>query len=169
MHRQRKLQLSFLLIISLLLSSVSVAAQNTSAATSDWSSLRAVAVSSKLEVKLKSGKTFKGTLNSVSDDGLIVSSKTGSEDVKRADVLTVHQIKSKSATKATLIGAGVGAGAGAAIGAAGSSNDNNRFNFDKLDHAITAGLAVVGAAAGALTGYLVAKSGGKRVLIYKAQ
>ena len=165
MHRQRKLQLSILLVISFILSSLPVAAQNSSVAMSDWSALRAVAVGSKLVVKMKSGKTHQGTLNGVSDDGIIVSIKGASQELKRADVLTVHEIVSKSATKATLIGAGVGAGAGAAIGLAGSGGDNS---FDKIDHAVTAGLTVVGAAVGAVTGYLIGNSGSKRVLIYKA-
>jgi len=59
----------------------------------------------------------------------------------------------------------IGAGAGAAIGAAGGGNDNG---FDKIDHAVTAGLAVLGAAAGAVGGYLIGKRN-KRVLIYQAK
>jgi membrane protein DedA with SNARE-associated domain len=53
------------------------------------------------------------------------------------------------------------------IGAVGSANDND--GFDKLDHAVTAGLTVLGAGAGAITGYLIGRSGHKRVLIYEAK
>ena len=165
MRRQRKLQLSILLVISFILSSFPAAAQNNAVGTSDWSSVKSVAAGSKLAVKLRSGKTYQGTLNSVSDDGITMSIKGASQELKRADILTVHQMTSKSAAKAALIGTGVGAGTGAVIGVAGSGSDNS---FDKLDHAVTAGLTVAGAAVGAITGYLVGKTGSKRVLIYKA-
>jgi membrane protein DedA with SNARE-associated domain len=59
----------------------------------------------------------------------------------------------------------VGAGTGAAIGAVASSGDDN---FGKFDQAATAGLTVVGAIAGALTGYLIGRHSSKRVLVYEA-
>ena len=162
---RNKLKISIALVASILLSSVTVNAQLSTAPTSDWSRLNTVTSGSKLVVKLKSGKTVEGKLSSVSDTTLSLSVKDKPVDVKREDVLSVYQTKKKSATKATLIGLGVGAGAGAAIGLAGTRNDG----FVKLDHAVTAGLAVLGAGAGALTGFLIGRSGGgKRVLIYQA-
>jgi hypothetical protein len=134
--------------------------------TTDWSRLNTVATGSKLLVKLKNGESFEGKLTSVSDTALSLSVKNKPVDLKRDDVFTVHQSKRKSATKATLIGMAVGAGAGAAIGAAGSGRDNS---FDKLDHAVTAGLTVIGAGAGAVTGYLIGRRGTKRVLIYRSK
>jgi hypothetical protein len=47
---------------------------------------------------------------------------------------------------------------------AGSGSDNS---FKKIDHAVTAGLTVLGAGAGALTGFLIGRGGGKRVIIYQ--
>jgi hypothetical protein len=152
------------LIASILLTPVSLFAQSVTAPTSDWSRLTAVESGSKLAVRLKSGKTVDGKLSGVSDSVLSLSVKNQLVEVKREDVRSVHQVTKKSATKATLIGLGVGAGAGAAVGVAGGSNNSG---FEKIEHAATAGLAVLGSAAGALTGYLIGRKGSKRVLIYE--
>lgn len=161
---RNKITISLALIAALLLSSATVSAQLSTAPTSDWSRLNAVTAGSKLSVKLKSGKTVDGKLSGVSDTALSLTVKDKPVDVKREDVLSVYQIKKKSVAKATLIGLGVGAGAGAAIGVAGRSKDD----LVNLNNPVTAGLAVLGAAAGALTGFLIGRSGGKRVLIYQA-
>lgn len=161
---RKRLTITIALVTSLLFSSVTLTAQTTTPP-GDWSRVTAVETKSKLVVKLKNGKTVKGKLSSVSDVGLSLSVKDKPVDVKRDDVLSIYQITKKSATKATVIGMAVGAGTGAAVGAAGGGNDG----FEKIDHAVTAGLAVLGAAAGALTGYLIGKSGRKQVLIYQAQ
>jgi len=156
--------LSFLLAASVLLPSVTLG-QNTMAANHDWSILKTVASGSKLVVKLKDGKTVAGKLSNVSDGSLSLTVKSKPVSLDRPDVLNVYQVTKKSATKATVIGLGLGAGAGAAIGAAaGGSNDG----FEKLDHAVTAGLAVLGAGAGALTGYFIGRGSSERVLIYEA-
>jgi hypothetical protein len=157
--------LSFLLAAAVLLPSVTLG-QNTIAANRDWSALKTVAFGSKLVIKLKDGKTVAGKLSSVSDGALSLSVKSKSVNLDRPNVLSVYQVTKKSATKATVIGLGLGAGAGAAIGAAGSANDNS--GFEKIDHAVTAGLTVLGAAAGALTGYFIGRGSSKRVLIYEA-
>jgi hypothetical protein len=61
-------------------------------------------------------------------------------------------------------GLAVGGGAGLGVGLTGRSNDG----FEKIENAATAGFAVIGAAGGALAGYLIGRSGRKRVLIYQA-
>ncbi|MDT5059695.1 MAG: hypothetical protein QOH63_154 [Acidobacteriota bacterium] len=162
---RRRFTISLVLVASLLLSPVA-SAQNAAAPTHDWSALSAVTRGSKLEVKLKDGKTVKGKLSGVSDTALSLSVKNKPVDLKREDVASVYEVSAKSATKATLIGMGVGAAAGAVIGTAGSSRDTG---FDKIDRAITAGLTIIGAGAGALTGYLIGRGGHKRVLIYEAR
>ena len=152
-------------VASLLVSAVSVAAQGQ---TNDWSKVAALSSGSNLSVKLKTGKTVNGTLNSVTDSTISLTAKNAAVDIKRDDVRSVHEVvKKSSATKATLIGTGVGAGAGAAAGAIGDSNNDD--GFEKLDSAATAGLAVVGAGVGALVGYFIGRSGNKRVLVYESK
>src|SRR6266542_4089314 len=105
---------STLLLASFLLSSLTVAAQRNS---SDWFQVKSIQTGSKLSVKLKSGKTIDGRFISVSDVALSVTVKNAPRELKREDVLTIHEtIKKKSSTKATLIGLGLGAGAGALTG-----------------------------------------------------
>ena len=153
------------LVTTLLLSTVTVAAQGTA---NDWSKVTALASGSNLSVRLKSGKTINGTLSSASDNMLSVTSKKAPVEIKREDVRSVYEVvKNSSAAKATLIGAGVGAGAGALLGAiVDASNDDG---FEKIDNAATAVLAVGGAGVGALVGYLIGRSRSKRVLVYEAK
>lgn len=154
-------------ILSLLfLSPVTLMAQT---ALSDWSRLNSIASGSKLSVKLKDGKTVEGTLRSVSDTGLSLTVKNAEKELRRDDVLTVHEVVPKSVKKSTLIGLGVGAGAGAAVGAAGNaSSDPNRFQV--VDERLAVGIAVVlGAGVGALSGFLIGRSGKKRVLLYESK
>jgi hypothetical protein len=160
--RGNKFTLVLVLLASLILPSVASA----QSAAGDWAALNSITTGSKLVVKLRDGKSVEGKLGGVSDAALSLSVKNKPVDLRREDVQSVYRIEGKSATKATLIGMGVGAGAGAAIGAAaGSSNDN----FDKFEQAATAGLAVVGAGVGALTGYLIGRGGKKRILVYEAR
>lgn len=159
--RRVSLVTSIALTIALLSSTAAVSAQ---ASANDWSRVTALESGSKVAVKLKDGKSVEGRIDSASDSSLTLKVKSTNRELKREDVATVHHLTKRSATKATLIGAGVGAGAGALVGAAGATND-----FDKLDQAVTAGLAIIGAGMGAVGGYLIGRSGRKRELIYQAR
>jgi hypothetical protein len=162
---RKRFTLVIVLLASLILPA-GASAQSTTAPSGDWAALNSVTTGSKLVVKLRDGKSVEGKLSGVSDAALSLSVKSKPVDLKREDVQSVYRIEGKSATKATLIGMGVGAGAGAAIGLAGSSQSDG---FDKIDHAVTAGLTVVGAGVGALTGYLIGHRGSKRILVYEAR
>ncbi|MGH9971532.1 MAG: hypothetical protein ACREBG_27565 [Pyrinomonadaceae bacterium] len=156
--------ISLVLVASLLMPSVSLAQVRTSP-TSDWSAISGVATGSKVSVKLKNGKTVNGKLRSASDTILSLSVSNKLVQLNRDEVLSVYEIQGKSAKKPALIGLGIGAAAGAAVGAAGG--DDNGFFISRAQ--LAAGMSVLGAAAGALTGFLIGKSGRKRVLIYEAK
>lgn len=87
--------------------------------------------------------------------------------MKREEISTIHEIVNKSVMKSTLIGMGIGAGAGAGIGAAAKASDDS--DFDKIDNVATAGLAVVGAVAGAVAGYFIGRGSSKKVLLFENQ
>lgn len=160
----RKFTLVLLTAVALLLPPPAASAQSSSAS-SDWAALNTVTSGSKLVVKTKDGRSHEGRMSGVSDSALSMSIKDKSVELKREDVQSVYRIGKNSATKATLIGMGVGAGAGAALGAAADSSSDG---FEGIDAAATAGLTVVGAGVGALTGYLIGRGGRKRTLIYEA-
>src|SRR5258708_16389959 len=112
----KRFRISFVLVAALLLPAVTLAAPNTkvtTVATTDWAVLKTVPTASKLVVKLKSGKSVSGKLSAVTDTTLSLSVKDKAVDLKREDVVSVHQVMGKSAKKATLIGLAVGAGGGA--------------------------------------------------------
>jgi small nuclear ribonucleoprotein (snRNP)-like protein len=161
--RSRSITMILVLTLSLFFPVIPLKAQTMS---SDWSRLTSAESGNKLVVKLKTGKSLEGTLNSVSDSSLTLKLKNSTQELKREDIQSVHRVTRKSAGKATLIGAGVGAGAGALVGAVGGGNDSS---FDKLDQAVTAGLTIIGAGVGAVGGYLIGRSGRKRELIYEAR
>jgi len=117
-------------------------------------------------VKLKTGKTVDGRFRSASDSSLTLTGKNGVVDLKRDDVASVYEMRRKSATKSTMIGLGVGAGAGAALGAAVTAADKG--DFDKLDQAALAGVVVIGALAGTVTGYFLGRKS-KKVLVYESK
>ncbi len=152
-----------ILLTSLLLSSVTTAAQ---ASISDWSRINSVVTGSKLSVKLRNGNKVDGTLSNVTDTALTLMVKNTSREIKRDDIRTVHQTSGNSAKKATLIGMGLGAGAGAITGAIGSAGDDTFPDFDNIAIGV---LTVLGAGVGALGGFLVGKSMKKKVLIYEAR
>src|ERR1700749_2374654 len=98
----KKFTLVLLLTAALLLPSVA-SAQNGSAS-SDWGALNTVTSGSKLVVKTKDGRSFKGKLSGVSDAVLSLSVKDKPVELKRDDVQSVYRVGKNSATKGTLIG-----------------------------------------------------------------
>ena len=158
---RKRIVTSITLIVSLLLSSVTSTAQTST----DWSQLNTIESDSKLSVKLKNGKTINGKVSSVTDSALSLTVKKKPVEIRREEVLTVHQLTKKSVVAPTLIGAGAGAGIGAAAGAAGGDDDGFAL---VTKGQLAAGLAVVGAGVGAIAGYFIGRNRKKRVLIYQA-
>ena len=150
------------LMVTLFLSSIPVHAQT---GTDDWSRVTALPSGTKLSIKLKSGKSVKGLLNNASDSGVFVNVKNNNQQIKKEDVQAVYRVSKKSATTPTLVGTAIGAGAGAALGGIGASGDDY---FDSLDNAVIAGMTVIGAGIGAITGYLIGRSGRKKELVYQS-
>ena len=157
------------LVAALVFSTLTFVAQGqTNDQTNNWSRVAALSAGARLSVKLKTGKTVNGTVNSVSDSALSLNVKSSTREIKREEVATIYEIVKKgSATKSTLIGTGIGAGVGAAAGGIADASDDS--GFEKIDHVATAALAIVGAGSGALVGYLVGRGGSKKVLLYEAK
>ena len=160
----KQIAIIVVLVLSFVLSPVSVMAQT---GTNDWSRLSAVASGTKLSVKLKDGKKIEGKFANVSDASLSLTVKNAAKEIRREDIATIHQISKKGAGKATLIGLGVGAGVGAGLAIASERNDDDTF-FETPD-SISAGFVVLTAGVGALAGFLIGRTGNKRVLLYESK
>lgn len=161
----KQIAIIMVLLLSFLLSPVTMVAQT---GTNDWSRLSSVATGTRLTVKLKDGKKIEGTFNSASDTSLLLTVKNAAKEIRREDVTSVHEVSKKGVGKSTLIGLGIGAGAGAAIGIAGDASSDGG-GFEKIDNSIAGAITVVGAAAGALAGFVIGKTGKKRVLLYESK
>jgi len=129
-----------------------------------WEGVKAVPPGDDVAVRLRNGQTLKGRLISVSDTALTIEQGKNTTDVSRGDALRVHQVISKSAKRATLIGLGIGAGAGM-IGSVAVAKSGGGEGDADLWALIT---GTIGAGVGALTGYIVG-SRKHRALIYEAR
>ncbi len=158
----KRIAIVVVLLLSFVVSPVTLMAQT---GTNDWSRLSGVTTGTKLSVKTKDGKKVEGTFTAVSDTSLTLTVKNAAKELRRDDVASVHEVSKKSAGKATLLGAGIGAGLGAGLALAGETNDNGL----EVKDSVTAGLEVLGAGLGALTGFLIGKTGTKRVLLYQSK
>ena len=158
----KQIAIIVVLVLSFLFSPVTLVAQT---GTNDWSRLSSVATGTKLSVKTKDGKKVEGTLTAVSDTSLTLTVKNAAKEIRRDDVQSVHEVSKKGAGKATLIGAGIGAGLGAGLGLAAETNDDPL----EVKDGVTAGIVVLGAGIGALTGFLIDRVGKKRVLLYESK
>jgi small nuclear ribonucleoprotein (snRNP)-like protein len=161
----KQISISVVLLLSLLLAPITLVAQT--GANNNWSRVSAATTGTKLAVKLKDGKKVEGTLNSVSDTSLTLTVKNAAKEVRREDIASVHEVSKKSPTKATLIGLGIGAGVGAGLAIASEQNENDTF-FETPD-SVSAGFVVLTAGIGALAGFLVGRTGKKRVLLYESK
>lgn len=158
----KQIAVSVVLVLSFLLTPVTLLAQT---GTNDWSRLSSVAGGSKLSVKLKDGKKIEGKFASVSDASLSLTVKNAAKEIRREDVATVHEVSKKGAGKATLIGLGVGAALGGGLAIAAEADDDG---FPVKD-SVSAGFVALTAGVGALAGFLVGRTGNKRVLLYQSK
>ncbi len=131
-----------------------------------WEGLKAIPPGDELRVRLRNGRTQKGRLISVSDTTLTLAQGQKTMDINRGDVLKVHRVISKSATRATMIGLGIGMGVG---GVSGYGVAAANGAGEPLEYGVgVAFFAAVGAGIGALTGYLVG-SRKQKALIYETR
>ena len=156
----KQIAIIVVLLFSFLLSPITPVAQTR---TNDWSRLNTVPTGTKLSVKQKDGKKVEGTLSAITDTSLSLTVKNAAKEIRREDIATVHEVSKKGAGKATLIGMGIGAGVGAGLGLAAETDDDGL----EVKDSVTAGVVVLGAGIGALTGFLIGRSGKKRVLLYE--
>lgn len=135
-------------LVSLLVSSSLCAAQNP-----DWNNLKQLSPSQQVRVVVNGGKSFKGELQSVTDDAIIIRANGADQTLSRSSVRKVSSRRPGHRLRHALIGAAVGAGVGLGAGAA---IDNNCTRQDIVctgnwgKGILTPAFGLIGAGIGAL-------------------
>jgi hypothetical protein len=84
----------------------------------NWATVKSLTIGGEIKVLAAGGKSFRGQLQSVTDDSLVVLAANTQQSLTRTEVLKIS-VKGESHRKRNaLIGLGIGAGAGVGIGAA---------------------------------------------------
>ena len=82
-----------------------------------WMNVQSLAVGQEIRVSLADGKSFRGQVQSVTDESLIVVAANSQQTLPRAEIRKVATKADSHRMRNTFIGLGIGAGAGVAIGA----------------------------------------------------
>ncbi|MEP7363316.1 MAG: hypothetical protein ABI972_08680 [Acidobacteriota bacterium] len=115
----------------------------------DWRDLQALAKGSSLEVRREDKETFHGTLTSISENQIVVATKSGPQTFGRSTVRTVKVKSNAGRTRNALIGAAI-AGGSVALGMSiiCASCFGERNNWGSTVAAVSAAAAGGGAAVG---------------------
>ena len=122
---------------------------------SDWGNLRQMRSGQQVETVLKDAKSYRGTLQSVSDDGITIRAVSDEQTFLRANVLRVSVKGKGHRLRNAVLGAGIGAGTGTVVGAAVCGQ---RSSYCKVSQGISFGARVVGLI-GAAVGVLIPTGG----------
>jgi hypothetical protein len=98
--------------ILFLLTAAMLAAQKT-----NWANVKNLTIGAEIRVSIEGGKNFRGEVQNVTDEALIIVAASSQESLPRAQVRKVATKGESHRLRNTLIGLGVGAGAGLGIGA----------------------------------------------------
>lgn len=124
-----------------------IATAQPSPANPDWANLKRLAAGEEIRVSMSDGKSFRGQLQSTTDESLIMIVASAQQALARPQIAKVAKKSASHRTRNTLIGLGVGAGGGLAIGAGVDHGDRGWFqNFGKET------LTPIGALVGAIVG-----------------
>jgi hypothetical protein len=120
---------------------------------SDWANLKQLASGLKAKVSLSDGKSYKGHLQLVTEDAVVLHSASGEQSFPRKTVQRVSIQRKGHRGRHALIGAAIGGGAGLGFGAA-IDNDCSSTSIvctgNKGKGILTPALALLGAGIGAL-------------------
>jgi hypothetical protein len=129
----------------------------TAFADQNWASVKSLTIGGEIKVSAADGKSFRGQLQSVTDDSLVMLAANTQQSLPRAQVLKIWTKGESHRKRNTLIGLGIGAGAGLGIGAGLDHGCSNcLFRDDNLGKAVFTPLgALIGTIIGVAwpTGY----------------
>jgi hypothetical protein len=84
----------------------------------NWANVKNLPVGEEIRVSAEGGKSFRGQLQSVTDESLVILAANTQQSLPRAQVLKVSTKGESHRKRNAFIGLGIGAGAGLGIGAA---------------------------------------------------
>jgi len=109
------------LVLGILLAAGLIAAQTptppSNPGKSDWANVKRLAAGEEIRVSTTDGKSFRGQLQSTTDESLIMVAASAQQTLARAQVTKIATKGTSHRRRNALIGLGVGAGTGLAIGA----------------------------------------------------
>lgn len=146
--------------IVLTLLGVAIITHPSAAQSGGWESVKQLPQGQEVKVVLNDGKSYRGTLQSASDESVVVSSAGGSQTFGQQDVRRVLSRSRGHRGRHILIGAAVGAGAGLGIGAGIDGGQGQGAWFPNAGKEI---FTPVGAVLGAVIGGVLPASGWREV------
>jgi hypothetical protein len=121
-----------ILLAAGLISAQTPAPPATNTANSDWANLKQLATGDEIRVSMSDGKSFRGQLQSTTDESLIMVAASTQQTLARPQITKIATKGASHRTRNALIGLGVGAGGGLAIGAGVDHGHDSWFqNFGK--------------------------------------
>lgn len=124
-----------------------IAAAQPSPAKTDWASVKRIAAGEEIRVSLSDGKSFRGQLQSTTEESLIMVAASSQQTLARPQITKIATKGASHRTRNALIGLGVGAGGGLGLGAVADHGDRGWLqNFGK--EVFTPLGAIVGAIVG---------------------
>jgi hypothetical protein len=121
-----------------------------------WESVKQLPQGQEVKVVLNHGKSYRGTMQSASDEAVVVSSSGGSQTFGQQDVRRVLSRSRGHRGRHILIGLGLGAGAGVGVGAGIDGEQGHGAWFPNAGKEI---FTPVGAVLGAVIGAALPASG----------
>lgn len=108
--------------LAILLAAEVIAAQSppppaASSGKSDWANIQRLTTGEDIRVSMTDGKSFRGQLQSSTDDSLIILAANTQQTLARAQIARIATKHASHRARNTLIGLGVGAGTGLGLGA----------------------------------------------------
>ena len=128
---------------------LAVLAVSTAAAQSDWANVKALPIGQEIRLSLKDGSSYRGQVQSVTDDSLIIVAAASQQTLARAQIKMIATKREGHRLRDTLIGAAAGGGIALGIGAIEDSHCSQCIGPKNLGKVL---YPPVGAIAGAVIG-----------------